>query len=48
LKIFVDKWRRKQSFTETYKKLKVAKLRKHNFRKMDILTAFENWACLNL
>jgi hypothetical protein len=48
LKIFVDKWRNKQSFMETNKKLKVTKLRKRNFRKMDALTAFKNWAGLNL
>ncbi|XP_048564825.1 pentatricopeptide repeat-containing protein At1g69290-like [Triticum urartu] len=47
LKIFVDKWRHKQAFMETHKKLKVAKLRKRNFRKMEALIAFKNWAGLN-
>ncbi|KAK7244530.1 hypothetical protein RIF29_39353 [Crotalaria pallida] len=46
-KIFVDKWRYKQAFMETHKKLKVAKLRKRNFRKMEALIAFKNWAGLN-
>ncbi|KAK6921909.1 Pentatricopeptide repeat [Dillenia turbinata] len=45
-KIFVDKWRYKQAFMETHKKLKVAKLRKRNFRKMEALIAFKNWAGL--
>lgn len=47
MKIFVDKWRYKQAFMETHKKLKVAKLRKRNFRKMEALVAFKNWAGLN-
>ncbi|KAG1341961.1 pentatricopeptide repeat-containing protein [Cocos nucifera] len=47
LKIFVDKWRHKQAFMEKHKKLKVAKLRKRNFRKMEALIAFKNWAGLN-
>ncbi|KAK1552119.1 hypothetical protein Q3G72_010690 [Acer saccharum] len=47
MKIFVDKWRYKQAFMETHKKLKVAKLRKRNFRKMEALIAFKNWAGLN-
>ena len=47
LKIFIDKWRYKQAFMETHKKLKVAKLRKRNFRKMEALVAFKNWAGLN-
>lgn len=46
-KIFVDKWKYKQAFMETHKKLKVAKLRKRNFRKMEALIAFKNWAGLN-
>ncbi|XP_062223506.1 pentatricopeptide repeat-containing protein At1g69290-like [Phragmites australis] len=46
-KIFIDKWRHKQTFMETHKKLKVAKLRKRNFRKMEALIAFKNWAGLN-
>nr|POE84567.1 pentatricopeptide repeat-containing protein [Quercus suber] len=46
-KIFVDKWRYKQAFMETHKKLKVAKLRKRNFRKMESLVAFKNRAGLN-
>ncbi|XP_062207109.1 pentatricopeptide repeat-containing protein At1g69290-like [Phragmites australis] len=46
-KIFVDKWRHKQAFMETHKKLKVSKLRKRNFRKMEALIAFKNWAGLN-
>lgn len=47
MKVFVDKWRYKQAFMETHKKLKVAKLRKRNFRKMEALIAFKNWAGLN-
>lgn len=47
MKIFVDKWRYKQAFMETHKKLKVSKLRKKNFRKMEALIAFKNWAGLN-
>ncbi|KAL2349159.1 hypothetical protein Fmac_003159 [Flemingia macrophylla] len=47
MKIFVDKWRYKQAFMETHKKLKVARLRKRNFRKMEALIAFKNWAGLN-
>lgn len=46
-KIFIDKWRYKQAFMETHKKLKVAKLRKRNFRKMEALVAFRNWAGIN-
>ncbi|KAK9277389.1 hypothetical protein L1049_006932 [Liquidambar formosana] len=46
MKIFVDKWRYKQAFMETHKKLKVAKLRRRNFRKMEALIAFKNWAGL--
>ncbi|XP_059648755.1 pentatricopeptide repeat-containing protein At1g69290 [Cornus florida] len=47
MKIFVDKWRYKQIFMEKHKKLKVSKLRKRNFRKMEALIAFKNWAGLN-
>jgi pentatricopeptide repeat protein len=47
MKIFVDKWRYKQAFMETHKKLKVKKLRRRNFRKMEALIAFKNWAGLN-
>ncbi|KOM45875.1 hypothetical protein LR48_Vigan06g118100 [Vigna angularis] len=47
MKIFVDKWRYKQAFMETHKKLRVAKLRKRNFKKMEALIAFKNWAGLN-
>ncbi|KAI4328545.1 hypothetical protein L6164_020889 [Bauhinia variegata] len=47
MKVFVDKWRYKQAFMETHKKLKVAKLRKRNLRKMEALTAFKNWAGLS-
>lgn len=47
MKIFVDKWRYKQAFMETHKKLKIAKLRIRNFRKMEALIAFKNWAGLN-
>ncbi|CAA6653520.1 unnamed protein product [Spirodela intermedia] len=47
LKIFVDKWRHKQAFMENHKKLRVTKLRKRNFRKMEALVAFKNWAGLN-
>lgn len=46
LKIFVDKWRHKQAFMEKHKKLKVAKLRRRNYRKMEALVAFKNWAGL--
>lgn len=46
-KIFVDKWKYKQAFMETHKKLKVAKLRRRNHRKMESLIAFKNWAGLN-
>ncbi|XP_078165323.1 pentatricopeptide repeat-containing protein At1g69290-like [Carex rostrata] len=44
LKIFVDKWRHKQAFMEKHKKLSVAKLRRKNYRKMEALVAFKNWA----
>ncbi|KAL2905412.1 hypothetical protein RDABS01_004122 [Bienertia sinuspersici] len=47
LKIFVDKWRYKQAFMETHKKLKVSKLRRKNFKKMEALIAFKNWAGLS-
>lgn len=47
VKIFVDKWRYKQAFMETHKKLKVSKMRKRNHRKMEALIAFKNWAGLN-
>ncbi|XP_042529423.1 pentatricopeptide repeat-containing protein At1g69290-like [Dipodomys spectabilis] len=47
MKIFVDKWRYKQAFMETHKKLKVSKLRRRSFRKMEALVAFKNWAGLN-
>ncbi|XP_057448106.1 pentatricopeptide repeat-containing protein At1g69290 [Lotus japonicus] len=47
MKIFVDKWRYKQAFMETHKKLKVAKLRKRNTKKMEAVIAFKNWAGLN-
>ncbi|XP_027097813.2 pentatricopeptide repeat-containing protein At1g69290 [Coffea arabica] len=47
MKIFIDKWRYKQAFMETHKKLKVSKLRRRNFRKMEALIAFKNWAGLN-
>ncbi|WCJ41098.1 Pentatricopeptide repeat (PPR) superfamily protein [Euphorbia peplus] len=47
MKIFVDKWKYKQAFMETHKKLKVSKLRKKSFRKMEALIAFKNWAGLN-
>ncbi|KAK4760424.1 hypothetical protein SAY87_005317 [Trapa incisa] len=46
-KVFVDKWRYKQAFMETHKKLKVNKLRKRNVRKMEALVAFKNWVGLN-
>ncbi|XP_074274795.1 pentatricopeptide repeat-containing protein At1g69290 [Silene latifolia] len=48
MKIFVDKWRYKQAFMETHKKLKIAKLRRKNVRKMEALIAFKNWAGLNV
>ncbi|KAM6548338.1 hypothetical protein CsatB_020014 [Cannabis sativa] len=47
MKIFVDKWRYKHAFMETHKKLKVSKLRRRNFRKMEALVAFKNWAGLS-
>ncbi|KAK7348782.1 hypothetical protein VNO80_23456 [Phaseolus coccineus] len=47
MKIFVDKWRYKQAFMQTHKKLRVAKLRKKKFRKMEAIIAFKNWAGLN-
>ncbi|KAI4379209.1 hypothetical protein MLD38_005535 [Melastoma candidum] len=47
MKIFMDKWRYKQAYMETHKKLKVGKLRKRNQRKMEALVAFKNWAGLN-
>ncbi|KAJ8760632.1 hypothetical protein K2173_015299 [Erythroxylum novogranatense] len=47
MKVFVDKWKYKQAFMETHKKLKVSKLRKRNLRKMESLVAFKNWAGLN-
>ncbi|KGN51979.1 pentatricopeptide repeat-containing protein At1g69290 [Cucumis sativus] len=46
-KIFIDKWKYKQAFMETHKKLKVAKLRRRNYKKMESLIAFKNWAGLN-
>ncbi|KAL3823983.1 hypothetical protein ACJIZ3_020012 [Penstemon smallii] len=46
MKVFVDKWRYKQAFMETHKKLKVTKFRKRNFKKMESLIAFKNWAGL--
>ncbi|KAM7477660.1 hypothetical protein LguiA_025873 [Lonicera macranthoides] len=39
--------RYKQAFMEMHKKLKVSKLRKRNFRKMEALVGFKNWAGLN-
>ncbi|KNA16569.1 hypothetical protein SOVF_087600 [Spinacia oleracea] len=47
-KIFIDKWRYKQAFMETHKKLKVSKLRRKNFKKMEALIAFKNWAGLSV
>ncbi|KAL8035407.1 hypothetical protein ABFX02_12G094800 [Erythranthe guttata] len=47
MKIFVDKWRYKQAFMEKHKKLNVSKVRKRNFKKMEALVAFKNWAGLN-
>lgn len=47
MKIFVNKWRYKQAFMENHKKLRVAKLRKRNFRKTEALIAFKNWAGLS-
>ncbi|GFQ05279.1 pentatricopeptide repeat-containing protein at1g69290 [Phtheirospermum japonicum] len=47
MRIFVDKWRYKQAFMEKHKKLKVSKLRKRSFRKMEALIAFKNWAGLS-
>ncbi|ESQ28321.1 hypothetical protein EUTSA_v10018238mg [Eutrema salsugineum] len=45
--IFVDKWRYKQAFMETHKKLRLPKLRKRNYKKMESLVAFKNWAGLS-
>ncbi|XP_073294176.1 pentatricopeptide repeat-containing protein At1g69290 [Primulina huaijiensis] len=47
MKIFVDKWRYKQAFMENHKKLRVSNLRRRNFRKMESLIAFKNWAGLS-
>ncbi|GAB2297139.1 hypothetical protein Dimus_031239 [Dionaea muscipula] len=47
MKIFVDKWRYKQAYMECHKKLKISKLRKRNFRKLEAVIAFKNWAGLN-
>ncbi|KAF8096328.1 hypothetical protein N665_0312s0018 [Sinapis alba] len=47
MKIFVDKWRYKQAFMETHKKLRLPKLRKRNYKKMESLVAFKNWAGLS-
>ncbi|KAL6575298.1 hypothetical protein OROMI_012583 [Orobanche minor] len=47
MKIFVDKWRYKQAFMGIHKKLRVSSLRKWNFRKMEALIAFKNWAGLS-
>ncbi|XP_020519168.1 pentatricopeptide repeat-containing protein At1g69290 isoform X2 [Amborella trichopoda] len=46
LKIFVDKWRYKQVFMETHKKLKLQRLRKKNYRKVEAILAFKNWVGL--
>jgi len=43
----VDKWKYKQAFMGSHKKLKVSKLRKRNVRKMEALIAFKNWAGLS-
>lgn len=48
LKLFIDKWRHKQAFMEKHKKLKVTKMRRRNFRKMEAVIAFKNWAGLNV
>ncbi|XP_031501446.1 pentatricopeptide repeat-containing protein At1g69290 [Nymphaea colorata] len=47
MKIFVDKWRYKQAFMESHKKLKLAKIRKKSFRKLEALISFKNWVGLN-
>ncbi|CAL9166230.1 unnamed protein product [Musa hybrid cultivar] len=47
LKIFIDKWRHKQAFMENHKKLRISKIRRRNFRKLEALIAFKNWAGLN-
>ncbi|KAF6165067.1 hypothetical protein GIB67_000651 [Kingdonia uniflora] len=47
MRIFVDKWRYKQAFMENHKKLNVARLRKRNFKKMEAVVAFKNWAGLS-
>lgn len=47
MRIFVDKWRYKQVCMEIQKKLKLKKLRKRNYRKMEALVAFKNWVGIN-
>ncbi|KAL3654301.1 hypothetical protein CASFOL_003982 [Castilleja foliolosa] len=47
MRIYVDKWRYKQAFMEKHKKLRVSKLRKRSFKKMEALIAFKNWAGLS-
>lgn len=48
LKLFIDKWKHKQAFMEKHKKLKVTKMRRKDFRKMEAVIAFKNWAGLSL
>lgn len=48
LKIFVDKWKYKQAFMETHKKLKATKLRRKNTKKIGALVAFKNWVGLSV
>ncbi|KAJ0242820.1 Pentatricopeptide repeat-containing protein [Hirschfeldia incana] len=43
MKVFVDKWRYKQAFMETLKKLRLPKLRKRKVKKIEFLDAFRNW-----
>ncbi|GLJ22226.1 hypothetical protein SUGI_0417790 [Cryptomeria japonica] len=47
LKIFVDKWRYKHVYLETHKKLKLARLKKKSFQKVQAIIAFKNWVGLS-
>lgn len=47
LKMFVDKWRYKQVYMETHKKLNLSRLKKRNFRKVQAIIAFKSWLGLS-
>lgn len=47
LKVFVDKWRYKQVYMETHKKLNLSRLKKRNFRKVQAIISFKNWLGLS-